>query len=374
MATLAGSGVGKTSSSRGPLELISHLGMLGSGHYRSAQGIYFDMDDGFSEIPKRHKGKSDYEDLERLKNANHRRVDVADEFSGILRKMNEKNAAAHQSGISETMCKMFSASSGLFDKGRVSGSNATIGPEIVKESCISFWGLTTIDGFTSSVVKANFIEGLISRMILIFADSKTTTNFNTRKFDVEHWKIEMDKIMNSYEKHNASRKNGFLDLSPREDCQEVRQLMEAHYSFMLEAGLNASSMELRVLLKRSCEYVSILALILCVMRGDDQIRMVDVENAEKMMVIIRNGTMAFVDRFREGVEDERGKDVEFLWEKIKKMSIRSGNGKVNIKDLKKETTKIGRKYPGYRESLFLTLKDEDKIEFDKDSKSITVKT
>ena len=370
LGLIAESGIGKTSMAKGPRELIDHIGMLGSGRYRSAQGIYFDMDDRVSELPSQlpENGKNE-PSYERI--ANHRRVDHLDEFSGILRNMNQKGGAAHQSGISEIMCELFSASSGIFNKGRVAGRNATIGPLKIAMPCVSFWGSSTNDGFINSIVKENFMEGLLPRMFLLFSSYSGKSQFNASMFPVEHFKKELDKIMTLYEMKNHKRDgHGFLNVSPVAEKKAVKEFVEHTYALTKTQIQDATSGELKAVLARSQENMSKLALCLLGFRGDTEIRLTDMEWAADMVVHQIRGVKEFIEEFKEGPETERERDIEILLKRIKGMA--DEKGVVFINQLKRKSKKLIRKGNGYFDSLLSSLKEEGNINLDNSSKIIQI--
>jgi len=92
------------------------------------------------------------------------RLDVVDEFASVFSLM--KAGGAHQSGLLQVMCSVWSSSGELFK----SAEYATKEGESCYNPCISILGSSTVDGVKSSISKSMISDGLIPRFFLFVDD------------------------------------------------------------------------------------------------------------------------------------------------------------------------------------------------------------
>lgn len=355
LAMVADTGEGKDNPRRIVERIIgdNRINLLGSGDYRSAPSITNNMDDGIS------PWKGEKEPLDRV--ANHIRLDVSDEFIELFRRMNQKNAPAHQSAIQDVICKLFSSSGTIFQMGRY--ASIKNGPSQIQSPCVSYLGSATIEDCKKNFSKINVEKGILPRTLLFVSDDKVESIIdNPVDFDADS-KLEfiIEKLKEHIDYYKALNGKDDLDwdwtnIAPPKETHaylRLKKMMIWVISYF-EKAKKEKPEEVVSLFYRGAELTFKIAIVIAFMNKDNYITDKTVRTAALMVGVTIENSFPIYNVIDEN--DYMQLEYEKFVKRIKYIA-KNGNGLVGKKKLSGKSKKI-RSNGHYERFLKMAFEDQ----------------
>jgi hypothetical protein len=191
-----------------------------------------------------------------------RQVMVLNEISYLLSSANAKNAASHIANVIETLLKLYSSSSSIFQSKSYADDEKT---KTIDQPCVSLLGATTPDSLTEALTSKDIKNGLLSRIVLFDAGDRDPRIRPTESLEtpdkVTEWVRAWSKV--SPIPNPLARQGGEPVIQPRivHLTQEAIHLAEAFEGEMHDEKIKARKNQTDSLYVRAFENAMKFALI-----------------------------------------------------------------------------------------------------------------
>ena len=343
---VAGSGKGKNAPFRVASNLANdpRLDFGGSGDYRSAQAVIYDMDDGYSEWKHgeqpEYRGGDLYGDQSRL--SNHCRCDYIDEGGTVLDRINDKGGSASSRDIGRVFCKLFSATGGTVSKGRLIGKrDGMIGVDIVRRPCVSFLATATNYDIETNVTRENIETGVAGRFLFFWGNNNIAPDYDVcvdydaqREFDQI-----ADRLVDLKEHYRGHKRDGqgWYNMAPR-TAQRQRELMKVARAYSdICSKLGVENPEMDVGYSRVVEYAWALSVGFAFFDKKDEVGVKELTlGYDLAMSCLRKSSCVYGDKVTVAE-----KELEKLLKSMMSLARRKKSpGKVYLKDIIDKNTRL----------------------------------